>query len=632
MSFPRRVVLLNLFVFGGICLSAMPAGVTPDSSRIRQVDSLNLKSRDLSFVDLLEAARLATRALEISTSLNYEQGLAYAYRNLSSVHSTEGNYFLTMEYVQRALAIFEASKDSVGIANCYISLGHTYRRLGSREKELFYHGQSYEIFQRLGIKERVAVTAHNLGESYLNVGDLARSEQLTRIAISLNDSLGNKPVLSSCYKVMGRIYFDRNDLTTSSDYFRRVLSLTEELGKDSQKFATAESMIYLAMIAEKLGQRREYGQLLENGLTFARQNRLSEQLELLYAKLITHYSTIGNLMKTQQYVREYENFISARSIEANRNTEELLNTAASVRRLETQRDALQRDIASEQKAVRMRTAVLAIVGIVALLGFWLVFRLLAANKRIQAISMIRKSQADTIEQQRVELERLNNTKDKFFSIVAHDLKAPLHSLQAFAGLLSDHLEHMTKEEVEDLSRQLRKSIDNTLKMADDLILWAKLQMGTVEVKKENVEVGGIVREVEQLYSNIAGQKGIKLAGTFDEGVVIFANRDQVVFVVRNLVNNAIKYTSTGGNVDIHAGYGSGGKVHITVKDTGVGMPPGIQEKLFRLGQVRSVPGTAGEKGTGLGLVLAYEFAKLNDAAITFSSVEDAGTTFTITFS
>ena len=114
---------------------------------IDSIETLNLISRGLTFVNHSRALVYATKALELSTKTNYSIGTAYAYRNLSSIYSYNDNYFISMEYIQRALDIFELINDSIGIANCYISLGHTYRRLQNSKEEIEYHKMSYEIFK-----------------------------------------------------------------------------------------------------------------------------------------------------------------------------------------------------------------------------------------------------------------------------------------------------------------------------------------------------------------------------------------------------------------------------------------------------------------------------------------------------
>lgn len=596
---------------------------------IMQIDSLNLRSRELSFVDPMEAAKLTTEALKLSNQWDYPPGLAYAYRNLASVHSTEGYYFLSMEYIQRAIEIFSTTNDSIGIGNCYISLGHLYRRLNDREEELFYHKNAYQIFLNLNMKERIGVTAHNLGETYLNVGDIKKSEELTKLAISINDSLGNTTVLSSCYKVMGRIYFERKDYVTAKNYFLAVLRLSEALGKNSQKLATAESMIYLAFIGKATNMTNEYARDLEHAIVFARQNRLHKQLDVLYTELISYYTSIADVDRTQHYVEDYKSFLHDRSIESSKNTTELLNSVVMVHKLELERKALQQDSLAQNQRIQLRNIILAIVACAALIGFWLAFRLLHANNKIRTINDIMRSQADTIAKQLIELETLNATKDKFFSIVAHDIKAPLNSLKVFASLLSDHIEDMTKTDISNIGKQLGTSVDNTMKMADDLIVWAKIQMGTIEVEKSEVCVDEIVSEVKLLYQQIAIQKDVTFSYSAEPRIKIHANREQLLFIVRNLVNNAIKYTNSTGSVAVRAYATENEKVKIAVIDSGIGMSVATQQKLFKLGQVRSVNGTAGETGTGLGLMLAYEFAKLNDLLITFTSNEGVGTEFQI---
>ena len=140
-----------------------------------KIETLNLLSRGLTFINPIKAVTYANEALRLSTETDNQVGIAYAYRNLSNSYSYNESYFISMEYLQRAMDIFSNIRDSVGIANCYISLGHTYRGLQNRGEEIKYNKMSFDLFTRLKIIERIGVTSHNLGESYLNNGDIEKS-------------------------------------------------------------------------------------------------------------------------------------------------------------------------------------------------------------------------------------------------------------------------------------------------------------------------------------------------------------------------------------------------------------------------------------------------------------------------
>lgn len=242
-----------------------------------------------------------------------------------------------------------------------------------------------------------------------------------------------------------------------------------------------------------------------------------------------------------------------------------------------------------------------------------------------------KKQNLIIQEQNIELENLNNTKDKFFSIVAHDLKSPLNSLKGFSGLLIEHFDRLNKEEIVKMSIKIKDSVDNTIKMADNLITWAKIQMNDYQNDPEIISTKEIIHSVCVLYKGIALEKGISLVCELSESLNIKADKNQFEFIIRNLINNAIKYTSKGGFVKVKTETDIEKNILISITDTGVGISDSIKDELFKIGKNRSSEGTAGEKGTGLGLMLVYEFVGMNNGEISFESNEKKGTVFYLKF-
>ncbi len=237
------------------------------------------------------------------------------------------------------------------------------------------------------------------------------------------------------------------------------------------------------------------------------------------------------------------------------------------------------------------------------------------------------SNIQVIAEQRDQLEKLNTTKDKFFSIVAHDLKSPLNSLKSFSSLLINHIDSLNKDEILTMSKQLRDSVDNTIKMADNLITWAMVQMEDYKFNEETIKVKDITSNICDVYQDVALKKGINVNCSVEDSLTITGDKNQIEFVIRNLVNNAIKFTHKHGFVSLTAKSLPDGQVQISVSDSGVGISDEFKRKLFSISKEQSTIGTDGEKGTGLGLMLSYEFMKLNGGQIDIESSLGKGTTF-----
>lgn len=242
-----------------------------------------------------------------------------------------------------------------------------------------------------------------------------------------------------------------------------------------------------------------------------------------------------------------------------------------------------------------------------------------------------KTQTEIIESQNHALEILNATKDKFFSIVAHDLRSPLSSLKGFSTLLIEHYDSLSKEEIIEMSRELNNSVDNTIKMADNLITWASVQMNKIEYKPQLIQIKELIANIFEVYKEVGKSKGINVTCAIDDSLIILGDKNQIEFIIRNLVNNAVKFTDTDGFVNITAKSLPNKNVEISVSDSGLGISEEMISNLFSLRKSQGQNGTAGEKGTGLGLMLSYEFIKLNGGEISVDSILGTGTTFKTKF-
>lgn len=588
-----------------------------------RINTLYTLSRELTYVDNIKSLEYAEKALTLATDINDIDGIAYSYRILSSIYALNDNYFMGMEYIQKAIDIFEERGDKSGLANCYISLGHIYRSLNNREQEIEYHKKSFDAFTLLGTKERIGVSAHNLGESYYNNEEFTKAKELTRLAININDSIANLPVLSSCYKVMGLIKENEDQLDSAVHYFKKVISISDELGDNAQKVATAEAFIHLATMAESLKNDALEYEYLSNAEAFCRKYNLNKFLLRVYRKMQTFYLKRNNIEKIGFYLKEYDelsqNLQRVQLEDRNRLTESMF----SIHNLNKTTDKLLKENLAQASSISIRNISL-------LIGSLLLIMLIIVLGKVKNINGKLKSRNATINQQKAELQELNATKNKFFSIVAHDLRSPLTSIKSFSTVLVEHIDFISKEEIQEIGKELGKSLDNTLKMTNNLIIWAKSQMNVIKDKKETISVKVIVYEICEIFSVIAKNKDVELTALVTGNPHFIGDRDQVEFVVRNLVNNAIKFTPRKGSVKVTV-VPTSNHITITVSDTGVGMSHKIRESLFSVQKPKGINGTEGEKGSGLGLVLSYEFIKRNGGKIHVASEENKGTDVKVTF-
>ena len=229
-----------------------------------------------------------------------------------------------------------------------------------------------------------------------------------------------------------------------------------------------------------------------------------------------------------------------------------------------------------------------------------------------------------IEKQKDQLEKTINIKNRFFSLIAHDLRSPLSSLSSYLNLLINS-NVLSKHEISEYAADLKKSVSNVNGMLDNLLNWAVSETGDWNIQTNVFDIKDAIDRNVELYHTIAKQKNIKLIHN-SKSVNIIADENSVDVVLRNLISNGIKYTQKGGEVEVSVD-DSDEYVIFTVKDNGIGISDEIKERLFNLDGKHKPRGTDNEKGSGLGLILCKEFAEKNNGFLQFESEIGKGTSF-----
>ena len=229
----------------------------------------------------------------------------------------------------------------------------------------------------------------------------------------------------------------------------------------------------------------------------------------------------------------------------------------------------------------------------------------------------------------VALKMLNDTKDKFFSIIAHDLRRPYQSLLNYSELLAQEIESLSQEEIIQFSRGLNDNLKNLYGLLENLLHWSMMQRNMLEYNPVNLNLHDLVNKINGILSKNAADKNISLSNYIDAETSVYADVDMLRSIVQNLIMNAIKFTPAEGRIIVSSA-NKDGYVEVSVQDSGIGIEPGRSSKLFNFDSMFSTDGTAGEKGTGLGLPLCKEFIERNDGKIWVKSELGKGSNFTFT--
>jgi len=586
-----------------------------------------LLARELVYVDTKKALHYVLEVIEEATLNKDRENLAYAYRILGSIYSVDENYVASSEFIQRAMNVFKEMNDSTGLANTFISFGHIYRRQGNIEDELLYHKKSYDYFLRKGDKERIGVTMHNYGESLFNAGKLDSAEIYTLKAIEINQDINRLSVLSSCYKVLGKIYFKQKKYDQAKSDFLKVIEISNQLGVQSQKIATLESFLYLASIHSFEDNFSSEIYYLNEALKLIRVFPFPSLIDDVYNRITEFYIRTNDKNKALLFLKESK--IVSDSLLKNQQLDrsELMKSALTAFKLEKETSLLQKANALQAEALLLQNRIIFISFIFGLFLIAFVIGFYFVNKRLRKYNNQLDLQTELLTAQKNNLTELNLIKDKFFGIIAHDLKGPIGSLNQLAILYFDNKSMFSDSELIDIEHSFKTTISKTYDLTDNLINWAKLQMANEPAQPQKIELNKLINEINQLFYHLSESKSIQLMNKVHDGILLYSDFNQTSFIIRNLINNAFKFTKINGEIRIQIKDIDDKFCTIAFIDSGIGMSESVINRLFKLDANYNSVGTAGEKGSGLGLLLCKEFADANNGNITFETKQGIGTTF-----
>jgi signal transduction histidine kinase len=246
----------------------------------------------------------------------------------------------------------------------------------------------------------------------------------------------------------------------------------------------------------------------------------------------------------------------------------------------------------------------------------------AANEKLE-------KQNDLIKVQKNELITLNASKDKFLSILAHDIKNPLSTLFGISELLLSDYDKLSEEELKVFVKDIHTLADNLYEIIDTLLTWSMSQSGMITYRPKSFVIDDLCRKSANTLQAVAKQKEIRIVCDAENQITVFADENMILSVLHNLINNAIKFSYHGTDILIKVRKVDG-KAEISVADTGIGLSDENQSKIFRYDQHFLNKGTAGESGTGLGLILCKDFVEKNEGKIHVISELRKGSTFVFT--
>lgn len=527
-----------------------------------------------------EALNYYLSALEIRKPINDSLGVIKVMNNIGLIYQDWELYNEALEWHQDALSY------ALNI-NAYYDLSYTYANIGKCLENLNDYNAALKNY-RLGYKNAVKSDNQNKKNSYLSgfFGGVYRKLNMPDSALfhfqkSLDYShrINNTNRIAIAEYELGKTYLDNNQPDSAKKYITRSYALSVE-----NKYVNLlkDNLFILSELAEKEGNTEDAYRFLKEA------TQLKDSL--FNAEKISKFTDLQVKYFNEQ--QQQENLILK------------------------QNNEIQKIAIREQK---MKSWIFLSFGILILIVLIFISR-----SRLYLIKLKTK-----LEKSEKQLQQANADKDKFFTIIAHDLKSPFNGLLGLTTLISENFDELPPQEMKNLLLELKNSAANVYALVEGLLSWSQIQTGKISYKKEKTDLSEISANVEKQFITSAKNKNISFKQQVEKNTFVIADKESISTVLRNLVSNALKYTNPGGNITISAKQ-KNNHIEVSVDDNGVGIDDTKLNKLFSISEKISEPGTGNEKGTGLGLILCKEFVEKNDGKIRAESEPGKGSRFIFT--
>lgn len=631
-----------------------------DSTRVRLLTKV---SEAYQFQDFAKSLAYNQEALKLAEKIKFPDYKVLAYQNAAFLFTLSGDFSSALHYDNLSLELEVLSKDTVGISRDYNNIGNDYYDLGEYDDAYFYFTQSYRMASAAKDTFRMLVALHNVGRVFKELGQYDQALDHLKLSMKMSLEEHDEEGIAYAYDEIGDVLLRKNDYDSAFYFLTQALHYTRKLNvnvlhprilskmattylrkekfssalayydsayalhvKTNNRYGVAEVELGRGIVLMNEGKYDGAIQKIESSLKTAHEMN-ARVLEIrCFNQLASLWEMKGDFKKSLFYYRKFkllEDTLFSQEMQGKLLRDQI--------RFETEsRDskiaALSQLQDSQRNELKKQEFVRNILVVIMALSAIILITVYRSGQRRRKINMLLLQHQDDMEKRSEELERLNQVKDKFFSIISHDLRSPINALAGLLDLIDRGA--IKPEEMHKHTQELKIRFNHTRTLLNNLLDWTLLQMDKLNLQATRINLHKIVEENIQLLNSVQG-KHIKILNEIPLDAMGFADSNTVNLVIRNLMTNAIKFTMDGGEVIISA-KPKGFDWVISVKDNGIGMKPEVLNILFDKTAPYTTRGTANEKGTGLGLILCKEFVEKNGGKIWVESEEGKGSMFWFT--
>jgi len=630
-----RYNLLILFVlFFGLNIYASKIDSLENKIKTEKQDTLKIKllyqlSKELyRNRDFKKALSCNEQRLALVKKAGTPRDLVVAYSNIGTCYNELAFYDKAIAFYYKALQTSDKYKihDDKIHANIFRSIGSSYDNLNNSDLAQIYYTRSLEIYKKMKSEPGIANGLSELGIIYDKekkyTEALRNYRQANRLYIKLQDAEG-------CFSTnnnIGLLYQNTKRYDSALYFYNKCVDIANQMKAD---YLLIPARLNLGNLYNMTGKYALAYSNISQGLALAESQAELPMIQKGYEYLSDYYSKVKDFAQAYKYLDKSSVLKdSLYSSEMNSKTAEM-QAKYEFEKNEADNERLQHENVSQSLALSQKTSLI----------HWLILTLvliILASAAIIRNTRIKKKTAEElraknleIEKQKKELESLVATKDKFFSIIAHDLKSPFNSLLGFSDLLYESFSELDDNEKIEYIAQIHKASQGLYDLLENLLQWSRTQMGKMEWNPEKVDMEKIFTNSLSILQIGLNNKNIHIESNFQSNTYVYCDLNMALTIVRNILSNALKFTPHDGKIKIQSEV-TDHFVKYTITDNGMGISEENQKKLFQIDEKIKTNGTDGETGTGLGLILCNEFVKNNKGKIWIESESGKGSSFNFT--
>jgi signal transduction histidine kinase len=576
-----------------------------------------------------DAIKYCNMALEIFKQIDDKKEVAGVMNNLGLVYSEINEKDKELEIYFDLLKIEESINNKLGMARTYNNLGNVYGNLGMNKEAIKYFKLAIELSKEVNHPKYGSGAMDGLAGVYNSMGDKENALKYYYMAIGINKKHHYYDWLGNNYHNIALVldqYYEEDSIDAIIQYFEKGIELYKLTGNTG---GAANAILNLTDIYDKYDIDFSYN-LFYMGLELARKSK-DQDLVVQYLYQISNFHQFYKRYDSAYfYLRDGTNLRN--QLEDQKRDKLLAEMAAKYEyeqfEEENQRLKLESEI-QERNLKRKNNIIIGIILLSILLSIivGLVMMLRRKDKKANEALSIKNQE---IQKQTVQLEELLATKDKFISVLVHDIRNPFNALIGFLSLIIDDFEQLDKAKIKEYVLELDNVANKGNQLLENLIEWSQSLKEGQTYNPRPTNIKELADEVLDRLDNSFRQKSIRYKNNIDENINLDIDQEMIRVVIRNLLGNALKFTHENGEIRLNSSI-ENEEIKISISDNGLGMSEAIKSKIFRIDEHVTTLGTKKEKGTGLGLILCKDFVEKNGGDISVESEKGKGSTFTLTF-